>query len=44
MRYLISAHVLHRVDIDELELETGDERVDPLQGGLEVSNFEGQCW
>ena len=36
MAYLVRAHVLHRVEIDEIELVAGDERIDPLQGGLEV--------
>jgi len=35
--HLKRTHVLHRVDIDEVELVTRDERIDPLQGGLEVS-------
>jgi len=34
--YLVRTHVLHRVYIGELEFVTGDETVDPLQGGLEV--------
>jgi hypothetical protein len=36
MAYLIRTQVLHRVDIVKRELVAGDERIDPLQGGLEV--------
>jgi hypothetical protein len=39
MSCLVCAHVLHRVDIDEFEIVTGYERIDPLQGGLEVPGF-----
>ena len=34
--YLVRAQVLHSVDIGDLEFVAGDERIDPLQGGLEV--------
>jgi len=51
MAYLIRTQVLHRVDIDNGELVTGDERIDPLQGRLEVSEktseidvHDGRCW
>jgi len=36
MTYLIRTHVLHRVEIGNGELVAGYERIDPLQGGLEV--------
>ena len=39
MSYLICAHVLHRIDIDEFKIVTRYERIDPLQGGLEVPGF-----
>ena len=41
--YLKGAHILHRVDIGDRELVTRDERIDPLQGGLEVS-VASQPW
>ena len=41
MTYLIRAHVLHRVEIDEIELVTGNERINPLQGGLEIPRLAG---
>lgn len=35
--YLIRAHVLHRIDVNKVEMMVGDEIINPLQGGLEVS-------
>ena len=36
MGYLICTEILHRVDIDQLELVARDERINPVHGGLEV--------
>src|SRR5882757_3537158 len=36
MTYFVSAQVLHRVDIGNVELISRNERIDPLHGRLEV--------
>ena len=36
MAYLICTEILHRVDIDKLELVARDERINPVHGRLEV--------